>query len=359
MKGLEQWGNEIERIMNGMNSTNELRQYRVHLHDQLQSDIIKGNTIDYVARVNQMHDLLTKQTIAIAEERVRESWDSFPVSSFAFVVYGSGGRQEQTLWSDQDNGLIYAALEDVDPQATQTFITLLGQTIQQLLVEVGYPPCEGNVLVTNPVWRKSIREWKETYHHYFANPTFDTVRKLLISADARAIYGNHQWIESLNTEFFLQLQQHPNMFSRMLSNTLRYKMLVGILGHLLTEPYGIDAGGIDLKYGAYLPMVNAIRLMALTHNVAATSTLERIRQLRQREACSDFQASAWEQAFVTVLKYRSMTSFQLEQGTYVNRGVLPAKMLSKEVRRELKEAFQVGNELQKWVKRLYAKEEQR
>jgi CBS domain-containing protein len=359
MNRMDQWGKEVERVISAIYSTHVLRQYRAHLHDQLQSELAKGNTSDYVARVNQMHDELTKQTIAIAEERVRESYDSFPVSSYAFVVYGSGGRQEQTLWSDQDNGLIYAKQEDVDPQITQTFLTLLGQTIQLLLTEVGYPPCEGNVLVTNPLWRKSIDEWKETYRQYFADPTFDTVRKLLISADARVTYGDRHVLESLTSELFTQLKQHPNMCARMLSNTLRYKMLVGIFGHLLTEPYGTDAGGIDLKYGAYLPMVNAIRLMALTHSIAATSTLERIRQLRERGACSDFQAAAWEHAFVTVLKYRSMTSFQIEQGTYVNRGVLPAKLLSKEVRRELKEAFQIGNELQKWVKRLYGKEEQR
>jgi CBS domain-containing protein len=359
MKSLDQWGNEVERVISAIYSTHVLRQYRAHLHDQLQSELAQGNSANYVARVNLMHDVLTKQTIAMAEERVRESYDSFPVSSYAFVVYGSGGRQEQTLWSDQDNGLIYVAREDVDPQTIETFLTLLGQTIQLLLTEVGYPPCEGNVLVTNPVWRKSIDEWQGTYRHYFANPTFDTVRKLLISADARVIYGDSHVLESLTSEFFAQLKQHPNMCARMLSNTLRYKMLVGLFGHLLTEPYGIDTGGIDLKYGAYLPMVNAIRLMALTHSIAATATLERIRQLRERRACSDIQASEWEQAFVTVLKYRSMTSFQMEQGTYVNRGVLPAKMLTKEVRRELKEAFQIGNELQKWVKRLYGKEEQR
>jgi CBS domain-containing protein len=146
------------------------------------------------------------------------------------------------------------------------------------------------------------------------------------------------------------------LLPRMLESTLRHKVLIGVLGNLLTERYGADSGGIDVKYGIYIPMVNGIRLLALREGVEATSTLERIRQLKQRGAIRSSTADDWEFAFLNVLTFRSMVPTQEANGFYNNRGKLPAKLLTKEVKKELKRTLRIGADLQKHVKRAFGSE---
>jgi signal-transduction protein with cAMP-binding, CBS, and nucleotidyltransferase domain len=63
-----------------------------------------------------------------------------------------------------------------------------------------------------------------------------------------------------------------------------------LFGRLLTET-GADGqnGMINLKYSGTLPLVEAVRLMALKHGVADTSTLGRLKGLRECDAIDDDQ----------------------------------------------------------------------
>jgi CBS domain-containing protein len=351
MSALKQHWNDFQNKINSCFSTQQLREIRNAFHASIDTDLLTKHTTEYFTLVNQMHDLLIQRTIFVAEEQVKETWRSFPVSSFAFVMYGSGGRKEQTLWSDQDNGMIFQEHEGADPEEIQSFTHHFGSIVKQLLEEVGYPPCEGNVLISNAAWRNSVISWKQTYRNCFEQPTFESVRHLLINADARVIYGNTDFVSELHEEMKRRVIEHPSILERMLSNTLRYKVLVGFLGNLLTEPYGEDAGGIDIKYGAYIPMVSAIRLLSIHRGIPNTSTLERIDQLSGMLGITSADTKLWGDAFLTILKFRAMTPYQMDDGKYTTRGILTPDLLTKDVKRELKHALRIGADLQKLVKR--------
>jgi len=353
---MRQW-EEIERQVQQASSTEALRALRDDVHRAF--DASPAEAGDMIEPVNRLHDAFIRRTLALTEERVRTSWPGVPpVSSFTVLLFGSGGRREQTLWSDQDNGIVFEAAEGVEAEEAEAYMAVLGGAFRAALEEVGYPPCEGNVLVSNPQWRKPIGAWLETLREWFAQPEFESVRHLLIIGDVRPIYGDARLFGAMKDEFARLIDAHRStILARMAHNTLRYKVLVGILGNLLTEPYGEDAGGVDIKYGAYIPMVNAIRLLAIGHGAnAAASTLERIRSLREGGFVAAEEAQAWEEAFRTVLRFRAMTPYQLIDGKYDTRGILSAKSLTKEVRRELKRALRVGAALQRKVKRTFGTE---
>jgi len=353
---MHQW-QEIEREAQRAADPAGLRALREKVHDAFGASSAEEG-IDAVETINRLHDAFIRRTLAFTEERVRTSYPGVPpVSSFAVLLFGSGGRKEQTLWSDQDNGIVYVPKADADPAEADAYAAELGDAFRTALEAVGYPPCEGNVLVTNPAWRRTLADWRETLQSWFERPEFETVRHLLIMADARPIYGNELLATALRTELASRIEAHrPTIFARMVQNTLRYKVLVGFLGNLLTEPYGEDAGGIDIKYGAYIPMVNAVRLLALANGVTSTSTSERIAALGASGVIRPETAREWEEAFRAVLKFRAMTPFQIEDGKYTTRGVLSAKQLTKQVKRELKDALRVGAELQRKVKRTFGTE---
>ncbi|HZG87241.1 DUF294 nucleotidyltransferase-like domain-containing protein [Paenibacillus sp.] len=353
---MRQW-EEIEREVRQAADTAALRSLRDDVHRAF--DASSAEAGGAIEPVNRLHDAFIRRTLALTEERVRTSLPGVPpVSSFAVLLFGSGGRREQTLWSDQDNGIVYEAAEGVESEEADAYMAQLGDAFRTALEEVGYPPCEGNVLVSNPQWRKPVGAWLDTMREWFAQPEFETVRHLLIVADARPIYGDARLFDAMRDEYARLVEAHRStMLARMAHNTLRYKVLVGILGNLLTEPYGEDAGGVDIKYGAYIPMVNAIRLLAIGHGANGNaSTLERIRTLREGGFVDAEEAQAWEEAFRAVLRFRAMTPYQLVDGKYGTRGILSAKSLTKEVRRELKRSLRVGAALQRKVKRTFGTE---
>ena len=118
---------------------------------------------------------------------------------------------------------------------------------------------------------------------------------------------------------------------------------------MITERYGEDAGGFDIKYGAYIPIVNGIRLLAIQAGIATTSTLERINQLKDSGKISEQIAKEWETAFGIALQLRDMTPFQMENEKYTTRGKLRAVQLNKETRIMLKRCLRAGMDLQKFV----------
>jgi len=356
---MQRW-EEFERSIEQSDSAERLRELRGDIHaafEAFPAALLDGRAVEMQ---NRLHDAVIRKTLRLTEERVRASHSGAPpVSSFAFLLFGSGGRKEQTLWSDQDNGLIYAAADGADADEAARYAAALGEAFRAALEAVAYPPCEGNVLSSNPMWRQSTAEWRETLQGWFERAEFESVRYLLIVADARAVYGDGSLAEALHDDYFAFAAARRGIMPRMLQNTLRHKVLLGLLGNLITEPYGEDAGGIDVKYGAYLPMVNAIRLLSVAAQVRETSTLARIRILPGKLGVTAAMASDWEEAFRVVLKLRAMTPFQFEGGVYSTRGILSAKQLTKDVKREIKLALRVGAELQRLVRRKFGTEDYR
>lgn len=332
--------------------TEHLRKLRNEFHGSFGAAFFVDEPERATERLNAIHDAFIGKAIELAEKAIGRR-----TAACAFLLFGSGGRREQMLSSDQDNGIVFEALPGFSIQEANEYASRFGMEVHRQLEMIGYPPCEGKVLGSNPFWRRDIDFWESALRGWAKARDFEAVRNLLITADARLVYGS----ESLANRFFSGFKSLIHEFDsvilrRMLENSLRYKMLVGVFGNLLTEPYGLDTGGIDIKYGAYIPMVNGVRLLSLRARIRSTSTLERIKQLESSGAISSVTAGDWEAAFKALLALRLMIPSREESGLYTNRGKLPARLLTKEVKTELKQTLRVGAELQKYVKRTFSSE---
>ena len=80
-------------------------------------------------------------------------WSRRPRSAThgCLMIMGSEGRGEQTVRTDQDNGLLLAGAgaggRSCDASAT---------TFSEALDGFGFPPCPGNVMVRNPLWSQPV-----------------------------------------------------------------------------------------------------------------------------------------------------------------------------------------------------------
>ena len=104
-------------------------------------------------------------------------------TSGCLIVMGSEGRGEQTVRTDQDNGLILAA--PVDKATLDTFRADFSDALESF----GFPPCPGNVMVSNPAWSKPLSEYLADFRRWVALPDDAAHMNVAIFFDARAVSG--------------------------------------------------------------------------------------------------------------------------------------------------------------------------
>lgn len=291
--------------------------------------------------VSDLHDaVMTQACRCCEEEMIREGFGP-PPSHYAFIAFGSAGRAEPTLWSDQDNGLIYG---DGDPEQQEAYFQHFGRKLSLILEQVGYPPCPGSVMLSNPLWRGNLASWEKQLLEWRDILAWEQVRYLMIAADLRHVYGEAALTVGLRKMMkkIMEADQGSDrdVVTAILRNTVRHKAALNILGQVITEQSGEHAGDFDVKYGLYIPIVNAVRYLALQYGIEVSSTWERISLLVQLEAVPTRWLESCSRAFETAVKLRSLVPPETEDGLLTGSHYLPQEMLKqKELRRELRESL--------------------
>ena len=81
-----------------------------------------------------------------------------------WIGMGSEGRGEQTIATDQDNGLIFVADDAaLAPDAVRERLLPFAEEVNRSLDACGYPLCKGGVMAMNPKWCASLDEWREDF----------------------------------------------------------------------------------------------------------------------------------------------------------------------------------------------------
>lgn len=209
-----------------------------------------------------------------------EGWGAPPVP-FAVIVMGSGGRGENFLYPDQDNGFVLADYPDSDHDRIDHFYIELAGRMTQALDDVGLPLCKGNVMATNPVWRKSLSQWRSQIGLWMRRRKDTMILLADIFFDFRPAFGDPALACALR-DFVTPAVKGDSGFLRALYEIeAEHKVALGFFGRLSTTRADEgDAGRyINLKLQGTLPLVEGVRLLALREGIAKTSTLGRIAAL--------------------------------------------------------------------------------
>ncbi|GEN28646.1 cyclic nucleotide-binding protein [Halovibrio variabilis] len=181
------------------------------------------------------------------------------------MVMGSEGRGEQILKTDQDNGLILA--DDTQWPNLESHM----QTLTDTLIQLGYPPCPGNIMVSNPEWVATVSQWKGNIAKWASKRDGDSLLKLAIMLDAHAVAGNPSLLESVREELFKRCSGDELLLSYFARTALRFSTPLTLFGSLKKPQHGID-----IKKGGIFPIVHGVRTMALERRISATSTFDRL-----------------------------------------------------------------------------------
>ncbi|MFQ3786136.1 DUF294 nucleotidyltransferase-like domain-containing protein [Halomonas sp. A29] len=184
------------------------------------------------------------------------------------MVMGSEGRGEQILKTDQDNGLILADGLEWPAVGEQM------QRLTETLIELGYPPCPGNIMVSNPDWVGSVSQWRERIARWAEKRDGDSLMKLAIMLDSHAVAGNPALLDRVRQALFEQCSRDEILLSYFARTALRFSTPLTLFGSLKKPQHGID-----IKKGGIFPIVHGVRTMALERRIKPTSTLERLEAL--------------------------------------------------------------------------------
>ncbi|RPK30107.1 hypothetical protein EDO6_00733 [Paenibacillus xylanexedens] len=324
--------------IDGAVSPQELRQARVILQNELQELLSASlSPIEWYQTVNELHDRIARKAVELCIQGMVEEGFGQPPVPYAFIVFGSSGREEATLWSDQDNGMI---ISDTPHEGKEEYFAHLGQRMTDMLEELGYAKCEGKVMCSEPLWRKTLASWKHQLADWSSDLNWEPVRNLIIASDMRFVAGEQSLAEEWITSFYEQFRLVPELSDAVLRNTVKHKATLNVLGRVVTERFGAHAGGFDVKYGLYIPLVNSARYLALQHGIKESSTLKRMERLTSLEAVPFTLLDACQRAFLAALKFRRSTPVVIQGDLQHSSGFLDEKqMKQKQIHYELRDTL--------------------
>lgn len=232
------------------------------------------------ALLSDLNDDLHRHAVAhVVSTLERDGWGPPPVP-YALVVMGSSGRRECLLAPDQDNGFVVAGYPDADHARIDGYFLELATRLTRLLDEIGFDLCKGNVMATNPVWRKRVSEWKAQIDDWIRKRAPIHLLQADVLLDVRHVHGDAALTRAVREHMIASASRAPGFVKALRSIESDHTVAVGWFG-LKKEVDEEDRDGVvNLKMRGTLPLVEGARLMALRIGAMETSTLARLDRLR-------------------------------------------------------------------------------
>jgi len=200
-----------------------------------------------------------------------------PDVPFAFLSLGSSARHEMTLFSDQDNALLFADVPQEKLVATRHRFLELSDSVCTRLKQAGYPYCPGGIMAVNPQWCLSLSEWKERFSEWIAQSSPDALLKVNVFFDIRCAAGDNTLLEKLRQHIHELIEQNPEFLPHLARNCLGYKAPLGLFGRLVTGKHS-SRKTIHLKE-CLKPLETFARLYAVRHAISEPGTIDRLNAL--------------------------------------------------------------------------------
>ncbi|WP_442114242.1 DUF294 nucleotidyltransferase-like domain-containing protein [Pseudomonas sp. NUPR-001] len=297
-------------------------------------------------QITQIITLLNDHTVCrVIELALQEKGD--PGVPFSWLCFGSEGRREQTLHTDQDNGILFEARDAAHAAEIRGRLLPLAQYINQGLAQCGFTLCKGNIMAGNPELCLSRAEWARRFAAFIREATPENLLASSIYFDLRVVWGDDTACEQLRQSILDQVADN-RLFQRMMAdNALRQRPPVGRFREFVLTRQGSDkAATLDLKVQGLTPFVDGARLLALANGISANNTLERLRELVSREVIDPLDGAAYEEAYHFIQQTR-MQQHQLQSRQnlpYSNR--VDPDSLNHLDRRILRESLRQAQRLQ-------------
>lgn len=259
----------IDRRLRAATDLDALARAAAQMNDMIRRQYRGGTRVALLARlVQDLNGRLFEQAwqLIAPPELVQNS---------CLLVMGSEGRGEQLLKTDQDNALLLR-----DGYVPPDDLPAICVRFSEALARFGYPPCPGNVMLSNATWRGTVQDFARRVRKWLVLPEADSLINLAVFMDAHAVCGDAELLASLRRQVFGMLADDDAMMSR-------FAAVVDAFGDSTRWWRRMLGGGeanLNVKKAGMFPLVHGVRSMALAESIDATSTEARIRALQEAGA---------------------------------------------------------------------------
>ena len=215
---------------------------------------------------------------------------------------------------------------------------------------VGLPYCTGNVMATNPVWRKTISQWKAQIDLWNVRSVGAALLHFDIFFDFRASRGDPSLAAELRRHVTQVTKGNEHFLRAVHASDRDHGTAHRWFGRFATERKDPEhKGKVNLKMSGTLPLVEGIRMLAMREGVPATGTLARLGALHDLAVVTDDDYDDLKDAYGTLcelLLCQQIADFNA--GRTVSNFIHPRDMSGRR-RRRLREAFKAIDGLRKRI----------
>ncbi len=296
---------------------------------------------------NMLASICDSATVRIIQLVIEEMGS--PPARFAFMAMGSQGRQEQTLLTDQDNGIVYDSESKFADEDLQAYFILLGQKVCENLALIGYSRCRGDVMASNPFWCRSLNDWNASLDGWVERSEPKEIMALSIFFDARCIYGDAELITKLRKQIHQVIASVPAYYHHAALKALDFKAPFHLVGNIYIGGGDTEhSGEINLK-DAMMPVVSFARLYALRNQLNETHTLDRIDALVERNIIPSSSRDEIKTAYDFLMRMRLQSQLERIQSKLPARNTIQLSSLGYFEKEILKQAFAQISAVQKKI----------
>lgn len=255
------------------------------------------------------------------------------------IVMGSEGREEQSIKTDQDNALIIRDGVDVE------LFTEPMMRLNAYLLDIGFPLCQGNVMVSNPLWRQNESAYRKQIGIWVESLSPENLQNLSIFLDASSLAGDETLLDTLKNFLHVSFSSRTDVLAHMAKAALSFETPLSLFSRFVLEKE--HENKLDLKKGGIFAVVHGIRTLSLEYKIDATNTIERIKALNNKGIFDKTFATELIECFDTLssIRLRAMLEAKnLDEMNYIN----PKKLQKIEIDL-LKDSFKVVNKLKKFM----------
>lgn len=301
--------------------------------------------------LSYIHHCLLRRCYEIVLGEMEQQGMTLPDIRFCLIIMGSGGRKEMLLGPDQDNGFLFEDFPDDRTGEVEAFFIPFAEKLVEAFRRIGYPLCNGQVMVNNPLWRGRLKEWRSRVSRWIRVPEPKRVMYSTIFLDFMPLAGDPSLCQDLRDILHSEVRKNPAFMYFLLENELQHKPPLGMLGRFVLEKGDEHAGKLSLKQAGSVFIVDCIRMFLLQKGIDATTTIERLEELVELGIFNQETAEHLKAAFeaFTFLRLRNEIAL-IEQGEEPSHYIDPNALTKKE-QDLLREAFRAAGKLQDSTKR--------
>jgi CBS domain-containing protein len=264
-----------------------------------------GSSASEVGRlIAELNDRVVARAAELVERALEAEGHGRPPVPYSWLAAGSEARREQTLRTDQDNGLVYA---DAAPEMAATAAQYFGRLAARMgaaLAALGFPECKGGFMASNPLWCQPETVWRERFASWMENPHPESLVAASVFFDLRPVAGDTATGRAL-WKWVCSRAPSRTLFLRHLAReALLREPGLGLFGRLRLERTGTHRGRLDLKSRGIFPVTQGVRVCALLLGLEDTHTLDRLRGAAAHGLIGAREAEDLRGAYETVARLR-------------------------------------------------------